>query len=418
MDDVVRRSRNERELLGICETALGWAAERDYAGWDPYDGLNSTRLSSLLGNWWSRLLVIQGVNRFPINLRPILGVPKERNPQGVALFAMSHLNLYEHLGDETRLDEAEALLNWLVDNSSPDYEVPCWGYNFGWQNGRKFYLPAYAPSIVVSTFCARAFLHHYRVTGNDRSLEIAAETVGFIRSNINTRRVDGHTVFTYTSSDSFVVINANALAAALFAEVGETLDDDQLRTRADELVSFVVSSQVDSGAWYYAVPHDESHLSHDNFHTGFVLEALGRYLDVRGPDTEVASAYRSGMAFYRTHLFEDNGAPRFEHDDPYPRDAHAVAQALRTFALDGSQPNRELAESLIDWSMERLYDEEGFFYRYQGRLFTDRTQYMRWSQAWMCYGLTTYLRSRRPTRMTERMANSQSFPESTGTPTG
>jgi hypothetical protein len=413
MDDVVRRSRNERELLEICETALGWAAERDYAGWDPYDGLNSTRLSSLLGNWWSRLLVIQGVNRFPINLRPILGVPKERNPQGVALFAMSHLNLYEHLGDETRLHEAEALLNWLVDNSSPDYEDPCWGYNFGWQNGRKFYLPAYAPSIVVSTFCARAFLHHHRVTGDDRSLEVAAGTVEFIRSNINTRRVDGHTVFTYTSSDSFVVINANALAAALFAEVGEALGDDRLRARANELVSFVVSSQVDSGAWYYAVPRDDSHLSHDNFHTGFVLEALGRYLDVRGPAPEVASAYESGMAFYRTRLFEQDGAPKFQHDDPYPRDAHAAGQALRTFALDGRRPSVELAESLISWSVERLYDEEGFFYRYRGRLFADTTPYMRWSQAWMCYGITTYLRACRP-RGAGGTAGSGSFPGSTG----
>lgn len=385
-----RRQYSDR-IYDICTRALEWAEERDYAGWDPYDGLNSPYLSALSHNWLSRLLGIHLVHKSPVNLRSIIDVPKERNPKGIALFAKSYLNLYEVSDDKDHLRKAEELLNWLDDNRSPDYELPCWGYNFDWQNARKFYLPAYSPSIVVSTFCARSFLHHYGVTADDRSLDIAAQTVDFIRSHINTHQINGHTAYTYTDSDSFVVINANALAASLFAQVGTEREDEQFIDDAKELMSFVVFAQDESGAWHYAMPRNNSHLSHDNFHTGFILESLKTYLQVRGPRPDIESAYESGMEFYCQHLFEENGAPKFEHDKSYPRDAHSAGQAIRTLALDGREGPVELANAVIDWSLQRLYDEDGFFYRRQGRLLKDTTPYMRWSQAWMCYGLSTYL---------------------------
>lgn len=384
---------DDERTFEIYRTALGWAESRDYAGWDPYDGLNSPYLAPLSGSWLTRLAGIHLVHKAPINLRPALKVPKQRNPQGIALFAMSYLALYEHDDNDEYLARAEGLLDWLSDNSSPGYREPCWGYNFDWQNARKFFLPAYSPSIVVSTFCARAFLHHYEVTGDERSLETAKRTADFIRTHINTREMQGHTVFTYTASDSFVVINANALAGGFFARVGAEYGDRSLLERADELISFVVLAQTDSGAWYYSMPSSESHLSHDNFHTGFVLESLRRYLDVRDAGSEVEAAYESGLQFYREHLFEADGAPKFEHDTRYPRDAHAAGQAIRTFVLDGCEEALSVARNTIQWSIQHLYDESGYFYRRQGRLLTDKTPYMRWSQAWMCYGISTLLRT-------------------------
>lgn len=382
----------------LCEQALSWARNRNYAGWDPYDGLNSPYVDSFARNWLLRLIGTHFVHKCPINVRRPLSVPKQRNPKGIGLFAMTYLSLYETTGKEDYLAEAERLLDWLEQNQSTAYPEPCWGYNFGWQNGRKFFLPAYSPSIVVSTFCARAFLQHYETTGDEQSLSVATETVDFIRSHINTKTINGHTVFTYTDSDSFVVINANALAAALFAAVGSETGDEELLARSDELASFVSYSQADSGGWYYAVPRTDSHLSHDNFHTGFVLEALGEYLKRRGPDRTIRDAYESGLQFYRRELFEGDGAPKFEHDKAFPRDAHSAGQAIRTFALDGRPSSVEMAESIIGWSSRRLYDSEGYFYRRRGRIFDDKTPYMRWSQAWMCYGLSTFVRTRDSTQ--------------------
>jgi hypothetical protein len=381
----------DESLSRICERSLDWAEKQNYAGWDPYDGLNSPLLSAVCRNWFTRLVGMHVVHKAPTNLRPALRVPKERNTKGIALFALAHLNRYRRTDDRSHLERADTLLDWLARNQSPGYDG-AWGYNFDWQNGRQFFLPAHQPSIVVSVFCGRAFLDHYRCTEDERSRSIVEDTVSFIRSCINTDYVDGRRVYTYTPRDSFVVINANALAAKFFARVADITGDRELLQHARELVDFVVDAQVDSGAWYYAMPATDSHLSHDNFHTGFVLESLAGYLAVDSRSS-VERAYERGFAFFETELFESDGAPRFEHDSPYPRDAHAAGQAIRTFALDGTDDRVAMAKRVADWAVEHLFDESGYFYRRRGRLLSDETPYIRWSQAWMCYGLSTYLRA-------------------------
>jgi uncharacterized protein YyaL (SSP411 family) len=377
---------NPRET---CEDALRWARTRDYAGYDPYDGLNSPILSRLATNWLSRLVAIHGVNKSPVNLRPALGVEPERNPKGIALFATAYLRLYEATGEESYLDEAETLLEWLASNSSPATDRRAWGYNFDWQNARRFFLPAYHPSIVVTVFCGRAFLEHHELTGDDWSLDVARDAAAFIRAEINVESVAGFDAYTYTPYDSFVVINANALAAAFFLRLDAVAGDEALRGRALDLYEFVLHAQDDSGAWYYSMPPSDSHLSHDNFHTGFVLESLQELVESAFADDRARDAYERGLRFYRRHLFEADGAPKFEHDRSRPYDAHAAAQALITLVRADDPNARGVATRLYGWTMERLYDRSGYFYRREGRLFDDETPYMRWSQAWMCVALAT-----------------------------
>ena len=377
----------DTDVARVADRALDWAHDREYAGWDPYDGLNSPHSDTLVDNWFTRLVWTHSVNLSPVNLRPVLSVPKERNPKGVALFTLANLHRYEATDDEDYLDRAEWLLDWLAEYQSTRFDRPCWGYNFAWQNARQFYLPAYWPSVVVTVFCAQAFVKHHRITGDERSLAIAEGACEFIQTEINTIEVDGFEAYTYSTDDEFVVINVNALAARLFAMVSAENGNDDLMARADDLVTFVCSAQEASGAWYYSMPATDSHISHDNFHTGFVLESLRTYLDAGGDVEGAAASYERGLEFYREHLFEPDGAPKFEHDTPKPYDAHAAAQAILTFVRDGRPESRETARSVIEWSIEHLYDETGYFYRRRGRFIDDETPYMRWSQAWMCLAL-------------------------------
>ncbi len=378
----------------VLERALTWARERGYAGWDPYDGLNSPYAKPFERHWFTRLAWTHAVNLSPIELRRALSIPAERNPKGIALFALAYLHRYEATGDEADLAEAERLLAWLHDYQSPSFDYPCWGYNFDWQNARKFYLPAYRPSVVVTVFCAQAFVHHHRLTGDDDSLSVAEGACEFIRNEINTREVAGYDAYTYTTDDEFVVINVNALAARLFALVAAENGDTDLMARADDLVEFVLSAQEESGAWHYSMPADRSHISHDNFHTGFVLESLREYLDAGGDVPGTEAAYERGLDFYRENLFEADGAPKFEHDQSYPHDAHAAAQSIRTFVRDGQPESVEMAAQVLDWSIDELFDDTGYFYRRRGRFIDDETPYIRWSQAWMCFALASAVRQR------------------------
>jgi hypothetical protein len=51
------------------------------------------------------------------------------------------------------------------------------------------------------------------------------------------------------------------------------------------------------------------------------------------------------------------------------------------------------ASTVATWCIENLRDEDGFFYYQRRRLYTVRTAYMRWSQAWMLYALARLLES-------------------------
>lgn len=74
---------------------LAYCRLNDWAGYDPYDALNSRIFQALpfLDFRLARLLLTQANKRSPINLRPLLLVPKSQNPKGLALFMTSLLKL-------------------------------------------------------------------------------------------------------------------------------------------------------------------------------------------------------------------------------------------------------------------------------------------------------------------------------------
>src|SRR5258705_4105954 len=81
-----------------CEQAvsslLRYCRSETWAGYDPYDGLNSRLAQSFPFNHkFTRTVLTQLVKRSPFNLRPILGIKKELNPKGVAVAARALIML-------------------------------------------------------------------------------------------------------------------------------------------------------------------------------------------------------------------------------------------------------------------------------------------------------------------------------------
>src|SRR5439155_5603810 len=74
---------------------LNYCRARDWAGYDPYDALNSKLFNALpfLQFALPRLVFTQALKRSPINLRPLLLVPETQNPKGLALFLAAVLKL-------------------------------------------------------------------------------------------------------------------------------------------------------------------------------------------------------------------------------------------------------------------------------------------------------------------------------------
>src|SRR5208283_2291253 len=135
-----------------------WLERNDYGGYDTFDGLNAKLLRPLtFNNKFLRIALQQGVRRFPINLRPLLGIPMSQSSKGMGFLAKGFIRLYAATGNTMWRQKAESALQWLVENVSPGYSGACWGNHFDYQS-RTGYAPKGLPSVVWTSLIGHAFL--------------------------------------------------------------------------------------------------------------------------------------------------------------------------------------------------------------------------------------------------------------------
>src|SRR5207248_3801838 len=158
------------------------------------------------------------VRRFPINLRPLLGVAKGRSTKGMGFLARGFIRLHKATDDKAWGDKAEFVLQWLADNQSTGYSGACWGNHFDYQS-RTFYLPKGAPTVVWTALIGHAFLDAYDAFKEDKYLQIAVSACEHIMHDLE-HFSDGEAIcIGYIPRDlpapNKLVHNSNTLAASL-----------------------------------------------------------------------------------------------------------------------------------------------------------------------------------------------------------
>ncbi|HYG10712.1 MAG TPA: hypothetical protein VD835_12235, partial [Pyrinomonadaceae bacterium] len=130
-----------KEVIEAAYEKLGaWCRAREWAGHDPFDGLNSRvfRATPLRRSRVARLAWTQAFKRAPFSLRTPALVPAGRNAKGTALFALAALSRFRALaGEDAAEREARGLLDELLSARLEGGSGAAWGYNFDWQ-GRAF----------------------------------------------------------------------------------------------------------------------------------------------------------------------------------------------------------------------------------------------------------------------------------------
>jgi hypothetical protein len=382
--------------LDVLERVLQTARSASYEGYSKHDGLNSPVLHQLAGrSRLRRLVAIQVVTRSPVDIRPLLGVRKARNAKGLSLFARALLARHRITGSADDAREARELLDWLIDHPAPGFDHLCWGYPYDWQDV-GFFAPRGFPNRVVTSFVGQAMLDGYEALNEERYLDAATRAVEFLLQAPKTLfEDDDRRCVSYVPDRSveWIVMDVSALAGTLAARLGAITGDKDLIEQGGRLVRYVVSKQTDYGAWFYAEPPSASHITHDNYHTGFILDAILQYGLAAGSD-EFESAYRRGIEFYERRLFEPDGAARFMSDRPYPIDIHGCAQGIITFSLRQRHlgTGAATATRVLDWTLGHMWDPRtGWFYYQRRRGYRTRIRELRWCQGWMSWALASYL---------------------------
>lgn len=411
--DIAFGSYFMNDLRCAYESLAKWCRAREFAGHDPFDGLNSRvfQATPLRHSRAARLVWTQAFKRSPVDLRALAGVPVERNSKGTSLFALAALADFRARRTKDAEREARALLDNLAAAQIGGWSGAAWGYNFDWQ-GRAFYAPKNTPTIVPTAFAARAFIEAAKAFDDKEYLKIARSACEFIlrdlrRSHESGDAGDGEVCWSYTPLDTTRVFNASLLAAETLAGVAALTGEKDLREWAVRGARYVVRRQRADGSWAYGADGYQSWA--DNFHTAFILTSLSRIIEASekaesgdGANVnavvrdEFVGAVRRGYEFWRASFFLADGWPKYYHDKLYPADAHSAGAAIAALVelqwLDSDALN--LAEKIARWAIDKLRDERGFFYYQRRRFYTVRTPYMRWSQAWMLYALARLLEAR------------------------
>lgn len=385
-----------QKLINYCE-------HEKFMGYDPYDGLNSRLFQSL--PWlpkarFPRLAWIQLFKRLPVNLRPLVGIKKEYNPKGLALFLAGYCNLARTEGLEKHRERIVFFADKLLEMQTPGFSGSCWGYNFPWES-KAFYQPKFTPTIVASTFAANALLDAFELTGDGRYRDAGISTGDFIRRDLNrTVSANGNFVFSYSPFDHTSVFNASLLGARLLSRIFTYTAEEELATLARKAVAYCCEHQNADGSWFYStLPF---HQWIDNFHTGFNLECIldyGRFTGDSSFDTHV----EKGMRYYLETFFDAEGRSAYYNNSLYPIDIHAPSQLFVTLQKAGKFGEYlPLAERVLKWTVEHMQAPGGYFYYQKRRFLTNKIAYMRWSQAWIFYGLSYYLLGVRQTAAPQR----------------
>jgi len=396
----VTQAQSNLEITARAQQALtkllGYCRAGDWAGYDPYDALNSRLFAVVpfLNSRWPRLILTQALKRSPINLRGLLAVPKTQNPKGLALCLSAMLRMSpSQVPDRDRL--AHSLIERLRALRSPGTSYACWGYSFAWQT-RKEVVPAGTPNLVCTVFVANALLDAYDQFADTRCLALATSAADYILNELYW--TDGSSIhsFSYPLPGLRVQVhNANFLAAALLCRIAKLTGKDKYRLTPLAVARCSIAKQKPDGSWDYGEGAKQRWI--DNFHTGFNLGAL-KAIDRYNGSTEFSDSLRRGFAFYLSHFFREDGAPRYFHNQTYPIDVHCVAQSLISLTefqhLDPSAI--PMARKVLNWALDHMWDDSGFFYYRVLRTITIRTPYMRWSEAWMLLALATVVQESPP----------------------
>jgi hypothetical protein len=283
------------------------------------------------------------------------------------------------------------LKNELIRLRSPNESDFCWGYDWDYLSLRGTRLPAYSPNCIASYFCATALLEMSDVFGDPEARRMGESVAHFMATRLHRSfESEDEVCFSYTPNDKTLIYNSSALTGVFLARVGGMLGNETCLSLARKAMAFLERGQLDTGGWYYGQLRRQRWI--DSFHTSYNVCALLDYQRLTG-DSTFEQAMLMGHRYYQATFFTDEGAPKYFHNRVFPIDIHACSQAILHFVAFSSIDQRalELAWKTFHWTLTNMAAPDGSFYYQRHRLWTNRTPYMRWGQAWMLRALARLL---------------------------
>jgi rhamnogalacturonyl hydrolase YesR len=370
------------------ELVARWVEEHDYKGYDPGDGLTSWLRPLTCGSLFAERVLQQLIWKSPWNVRPLVGVKPLESTKGRGFMAWGYLQRFKATGERAFLAKAVVCLDWLIANKSPKYSEYCWGNHFDFSS-RGGCIPAQEATVVWSGLIGQAFLDGFEQTDDEKYLRVAESICEWILKLPREKTGDGVCI-SYVAYAQSSIHNSNLLGAGMLARAWKHTRRAEYLDVAREAVAYSCNRQLSDGAWWYG--EQAKHHWIDNFHTGYNLDSIRRYIGATG-DTSFNENLRRGHRYFVETFFLPSGCPRYYHNRTYPVDIQCASQAIDTLChfSDDHPEDLALAGKVAEWTLANLQDRSGFFYYRKYPMVISRTPYFHWGQATMFKALASLL---------------------------
>lgn len=361
-----------------------------YKGFDPYDGLCSPIFKTpfLNSNKKIRFLSQQFLKRLPFNIRNILLIKKGYNPVTIGLCIQGYVNLAQAYPEKKDyyINKIEFLVNELTKLIPDGYSGNCWGYDFDWE-ARYSKIPAFQPTIVATGIITNALFKYWLISKEKHIEQMIVSACNFVLNDINkSKDNDGDICFSYSPFDHQIVFNASMKGVRLLSQAYLITKNNQFKIEAKKACSFIIKHQHEDGSWIYSRSKSGEWI--DNYHTGYILDCLNDYINYTF-DKSYIHNLEKGYKFYRTNFFQNETIPKFYNKSVYPIDCTAAGQSLLTLI---NFNDIKTAQVVCSWMIENMQGSNGSFYYRKYKNYTNKTSFMRWSNAWMFLGMSELIK--------------------------
>ncbi|MGC8490551.1 MAG: hypothetical protein ACP5SH_02325 [Syntrophobacteraceae bacterium] len=379
------KQRVEKSLNGVER----WIEAHEYKGYDPADGLTSFLRPLTFSNVFLERILQQIGRQSPVNLRPLMGIKPLESAQGRGYVAWGYLERYRQTGDSVFKTKACNCLDWLARNKSPNYRSHSWGYYFDYasRGGRR---PRQESTTVWTGLIGQVFLEAYELFGFEHHLEVLKSISDWMLHLPKEKTASGDCLG-YTAAGVGSIHNSNMIGAAFLAGAARYTHDREALETARRAMEYSCSRQLPDGAWYYA--ERENCRWVDNFHTGYNLDSLKRYVRY-SRDSSFDENLRRGLEYFRKTFILEDGFPKYYCQRAYPLDIQCASQAIETLAFFSEEgPDcLELACKVANWTLRNMQDEDGhFYYRMYPLGVKAKVPLIHWGQATMYKALACLL---------------------------
>jgi polysaccharide biosynthesis protein VpsJ len=374
---------SETELYNSILRLSEWLEGNGYKGYDTFDGLSAPFLRRLtLENRFLLTALQQGVRRFPVNLRPMLGITKAQSTKGMGFLARGFIRLCEATDDRAWGEKARFCLQWLIEHKLSNYSGACWGNHFDYVS-RNGSIPKGVPTVVWTSLIGHAFLDAYEFFRDEEYLEVAVSICEHIIADLRTHSDGDGLCINYTPGVDAWVHNANTLGGCFLARTYGHTKEESYRSLAQKAMTYTAQYQRPDGSWFYG---ERSNLHWvDNFHTAYVLDCFRHYANGT-KDQRFDETLNRGYEFWKRSFFLDDGTPRYYSTRTLPIDIQCSSQAIDTLVMFSDQDPQAiaLAANVAKWTIKNMQDKTGYFYyRRYSPWVVNKTPTLHWGQATM-----------------------------------